>query len=89
MTLEQIKKELHSHFNYANAVALTPVGHYIASILFIEILNGVRYLHQNSIIHRDLKPANILVKKGVNNKYFVKIADFVFIVKHQSHTSVS
>jgi serine/threonine protein kinase len=89
MTLEQIKKELHSHFNYANAVALTPVGHYIASILFIEILNGVRYLHQNSIIHRDLKPANILVKKGVNNKYFVKIADFGFIVKHQSHTSVS
>lgn len=38
---------------------------------FLQICEGVKFIHQNNIIHRDLKPQNILIK---DNK--VKIADF-------------
>ena len=43
----------------------------IKSIMF-QILNGVKYLHENYILHRDLKPANILINKNGE----VKLADF-------------
>ena len=39
---------------------------------FIEICEGVKYIHENEIIHRDLKPLNIFLTK--NNK--IKIGDF-------------
>ena len=41
--------------------------------IFRQVLEGVKYLHQNNIIHRDLKPDNILIKLNDNT---VKIADF-------------
>lgn len=43
----------------------------IRSIMF-QILNGIKFLHENYILHRDIKPANILI----NSKGEVKIADF-------------
>ena len=39
---------------------------------FLEICEGVKYIHENKIIHRDLKPSNIFLTK--NNK--IKIGDF-------------
>ncbi|CAD8186118.1 unnamed protein product [Paramecium octaurelia] len=39
--------------------------------LFLQICQGVEYLHQNHILHRNLKPDNIFI----NNKV-VKISDF-------------
>ena len=39
---------------------------------FIEICEGIKYIHENKIIHRDLKPLNIFLTK--NNK--IKIGDF-------------
>ena len=30
--------------------------------IFIQVCDGVAFLHQNGVIHRDLKPANILVE---------------------------
>ena len=64
-----------SHFQY-----------YITSQLFIQILEGVYYLHTRSpqIIHRDLKPENILIKINENNENIVKIADMGLICLHNN-----
>ena len=68
---------------------MTPLGYYISSELFIEILESVDDLHKQNIIHRDLKPENILLTNGQNGR-FIKIADFGLNVFHdfvsQSHT---
>jgi serine/threonine protein kinase len=40
--------------------------------IFISIVKGIQYIHENGVIHRDLKPQNILVS---DNKQ-VKIIDF-------------
>jgi serine/threonine protein kinase len=89
-TLKVIIKEIQSDPNFRKGKILTPIGYYIASSLFLDILNGVQYLHDNDIIHRDLKPDNILLKKDENCKIFIKIADLGLSVLHkfseQSHT---
>ncbi len=40
--------------------------------IFLQILRGVSYLHQNNILHRDLKFTNILI----NSHGDIKLADF-------------
>ncbi|KAI0021475.1 SMAD/FHA protein kinase [Xylariomycetidae sp. FL0641] len=41
--------------------------------LFIQLFQGVKYLHDRSIVHRDIKPENILL---VDKELHVKLADF-------------
>ena len=46
----------------------------ISAKLFIQIINAVKYLHENNIAHCDLKPENILLDKNFN----IKLNDFGF-----------
>jgi serine/threonine protein kinase len=68
---------------------MDPLIHYIASELFIEVLECVQYLHKEYILHRDLKPSNVLITYGKNGR-FIKLCDFGSSVKHEingkSHT---
>ncbi|MCJ1317476.1 hypothetical protein MMC15_002801 [Xylographa vitiligo] len=41
--------------------------------VFVQLFQGMRYLHERNIVHRDLKPENILL---VDKDLSVKIADF-------------
>ena len=44
---------------------------------FIQIVNAIKFLHDNNIIHRDIKPENILLF----DNYEVKLCDFGWSVK--------
>jgi len=73
--------------------AMNPLEYYISCEIFIEILEGVKYLHESNppIIHRDLNPANILITYNNTNNKFIKICDFGLATNHEStdmrHTS--
>ncbi len=64
---------------------LRPLKYYISSAIFLEILEGVNYLHKQNpqIIHRDLCPDNILLKVVEKNKILFKIADFGLVTPHK------
>jgi hypothetical protein len=89
MTLRDVMKRLENELNQNPNEVMTPLGYYISSELFKEILESVDYLHKLKVIHRDLKPNNILITDGMNGR-FVKIADFGIATIHefdgQSHT---
>jgi hypothetical protein len=91
-TLDDVIEEFDNESHLKTNGTLTTVGYYIASKVFLQILEGVNYLHNQNprLIHRDLKPANILLKKDFYKGFCVKIADFEFMAFHkfseQSHT---
>jgi hypothetical protein len=65
-TLDDVIKELTNDSILKSTKSLTTIGYYIASQIFIQILEGVSYLHKPNppLIHRGLKPVNILLKKS-------------------------
>jgi serine/threonine protein kinase len=89
MSLKELIKQLNEELDQKPNEVMTPLGYYISSELFKEILESVNYLHKQKVIHRDLKPNNILITNGMNGR-FVKITDFGLATVHefdeQSHT---
>ncbi len=89
-TLKNLINEIKYDPNLKKGKSLTSIGYYIASQLFIEILEGVNYLHKNNIIHRNLNPYNIMFKLDKSCKSFIKVGGLGFITTHyfvgQSHT---
>jgi serine/threonine protein kinase len=75
-TLQQVIDEIETNSKLSKNETLTSMGYYLASELFIEILESMDYLHRQNIIHIDLKALNILLIKDINKKNFIKIADF-------------
>jgi alpha-tubulin suppressor-like RCC1 family protein/tRNA A-37 threonylcarbamoyl transferase component Bud32 len=90
-TMKEIIQILKTELKQRKYETMTPLGYYISTELFIELLECVHYLHEQKlpIIHRDLKPSNILITYGKNGR-FVKLADFGLATFHefkeQSHT---
>ena len=58
---------LNNYFLNPNLKVENKFGYFI----FVQILEGLIYLHSKGIIHRDLKPGNIFISKGD-----IKIGDF-------------
>lgn len=52
--------------------------------LVIEILEGVKHLHENHVIHRDLKPSNVLMKSNVPVISDFGLARFTWETKHSA-----
>jgi serine/threonine protein kinase len=77
MTLKEVMENLEQELNQKYSEIMTPLGYYIASELFIELLESVDYLHKQNIIHRNLKPLNILITHGINDR-FTRITGFWF-----------
>ena len=53
--------------------------------IVVEIVLGMRYIHQKGFMHRDLKPSNILL----NKKLHVRISDFGLAREEDLETSQS
>ena len=44
--------------------------------IFIQTAEAVGHAHKKGVIHRDLKPSNIMLCRGDDGKFFVKVLDF-------------
>ncbi|CAG2117548.1 unnamed protein product, partial [Medioppia subpectinata] len=54
---------------------MTEFEYYISYEIFKQLVESVKYLHNNNVIHRDLKPDNVLIDNE-NNYRYIKLCDF-------------
>ncbi|XP_040012202.1 mitogen-activated protein kinase 4 isoform X2 [Xiphias gladius] len=60
-----------------------PTGH--ATLLFYQLLRGLKFIHSANVLHRDLKPSNIFIN---SDQLLLKIGDFGLariVDPHYSH----
>ena len=63
--------------NLFNVITRTgPIPEAVARNIFVQMVNGVVWMHQQHVVHRDLKPENILLTSKNLSEAVVKICDF-------------
>ncbi|XP_054158614.1 interferon-induced, double-stranded RNA-activated protein kinase-like [Oppia nitens] len=89
----KLKAQVFDRHQSSDEQLMDCMEYYITCELLLEILESVRYLHEDCkppIIHRDLKPHNILIADDIRNGRFIKLCDLGLITVHeklsQSHT---
>jgi len=86
-SLTDIMVDIKNDPNLKRNNLLTPLGYYLTSSIFIEIAEGLNYLHNQNILHQNLKPENIFL--SIENKRFVKIGEsglkpiYNFVIKSE------
>ncbi|MCM1348299.1 MAG: serine/threonine protein kinase [Firmicutes bacterium] len=60
----------------ADSIASYPLPVQVATPLLTQVLNGLKFLHENGVLHRDLKPGNILIARRPDGTLVPKITDF-------------
>ncbi|KAI8870986.1 kinase-like protein, partial [Ramicandelaber brevisporus] len=82
---------------YANAGNLqdevtrwNPIEYYeaIAQYIYRQIVDAVKYLHENGVAHRDLKPENALILNRPGIPLQVKLSDFGLSHSFDPHTKL-
>jgi len=51
---------------YIYSLTYTRIYPQEARVLFLQIMSGVEFCHENSVVHRDLKPENLLIDSNCN-----------------------
>ena len=60
-----------------------------ATCFMVQILEGVRYMHEKNVVHRDLKPENILLVHNKNSADItLKIADFGLAIQMKNENEL-
>ena len=65
-------------------VAKTRIPEAEATKLFLQLVDGLEYLHSKDVTHRDLKPENLLLQSTKNNGWILKIVDFGLSNTHEN-----
>lgn len=57
---------------------ISPLNEEKMSLIFIQVLKAIQFLHSKGFVHRDIKPENILIGNEENLRN-VKLADFSLV----------
>lgn len=53
-----------------------------------QVIDAIRYLHENKVLHRDIKPGNVLLRKK-DDGYLAVVTDFGLAKKHEGQGNMS